>query len=148
MRKRKDIIKEVDDLVNYWKDKHELFHGGCMFAASEIARHLEELGIPYNIIVWAPRLKSIKTSTLSEIVYDGLCYHVGISVRVGNKNVVIGGEIKYTVMFGRGLARIKRQSTAKELRKVYRDGDWNQSWNTKYNRTFKKDLNKIFESNI
>lgn len=133
---KKELIKDINNIVFTHVVYHDLYHGGCCFSAGVIAQHLEEKKIPYKVICYKPSYN--KDKKLQSIAEKSECCHVTIEI----DGEQIGDE--YFTDDGYGLDEIQLDMSSQELFDVYENNAWNSHYDTSNNKVFKSDIDKVF----
>ena len=118
---RKILFKKINELCLYLDTEYNINNGGCCFVAACIAEQLEICKIPFTIIhydLWHCH------------------YAVRVSDRYLNRCEFRKKEITETL-----------NCTSKELFDIYNEGDWNESYQTRYNKTIKRLIRELFNEN-
>ena len=119
---RKILFKRINELCLCLDSKYNINRGGCCYVAACISEQLELYNIPFKIIH-----------------YDlwGCHYAVKVSDRYLNRCDYRKKEI----------TEVLEDYTSKDLFKLYCDGSWNDTYNTKHNSTVKRLIEQIFNEN-
>lgn len=86
---REDIInffdKSLTPTCDILDNKYNAFNGGCTYVSSLIAKHLEEKGINYDVIIYEhPTI--LHHNTPMEMAEDNDISHVLIHVKLGTRD--------------------------------------------------------------
>ena len=148
---KRSIIAEMDDVINRYVYEHELFYGGCCYAAYVLARYLTKLGISYDTTIFQYNeiINCRKFNTA--INGNGVC-HVAIRVYLDDNWVTIGSlesTYRYFRLSGNPYKeKHYRGIDPATILKGYRDGlrhaRWNWMYNTDNNSKLSRDIKRIY----
>ena len=151
--KTKDInnlIEELENKINYYRDYKRLFYGGCCYSAYLLAKGFEKLGIKYTILMYQNGY-NWNTNKFNRICTGDGCGHVAICVVHKHKKMIIGMDENYENRLirsldweGRWMTREYKKANSKDLLYIYRNNDWNERWNTRFNCVLARELKSIF----
>lgn len=155
---KNNIIQNIKSDISRLDKKYNINEGGCCFTASIIAKQLEKRNVPFKIIIIDTdvRIESIKELQTRFIFHEQLftrhsaCAHVSIAVKNENGRYVdlnemtdVQNDIKCGFF---GKAMIKGSSD--DLKYMYENNGWYFGYNTKYNVSVRKSIEKSFRKNI
>ena len=123
--------------------------GGCCYIASQIAMHLDRLGIEYKLIVYDefPRNSfgiNYEVTNMSKskqkshsVTGRSTCCHYCIYINGGGQINAgdISGLRKYTI----------HDVSYKNLKWIYKNGSWNNYYNTDNNKIIRGIINSFFK---
>ena len=148
MKNRTNKLNTLIETVDYWADNLYLFGGGCCFAAAEIAKIFERVGIRYDVVGFLYN-DSIGVHQFNNL--NGTCGlgHIAIRVRLNGKFVFIGDASRTAACFDMNGVEweqhVYRNVNSKDLEYMYKNNDWNTMWMTFLNKHFISSINKIFK---
>lgn len=144
------LARELDKLCEQLDDKYDINCGGCCYICWQIARHLERLGLKYNLVLYNESVKhedrinyEIKHMSKSNLAWDsvvdlGTCYHYCIQIR-GSRRINSGDYSKDLFKY------VIKDVTFKHIRWIYKNGSWNEFYNTKNNVAVRKLISEFFK---
>ena len=140
------LILELCEKINEYVYNHDLFAGGCCYAAYVLAKNLKQLGIEYKTIIYQYDDILNETNFNNAINGNGVS-HVAIEVRVGIKRYIIGdcsGIFRFFDYTGYRF-KIKKYTdiSPEEIIEGYRNNVWNHRYNRHLNGLLMRDINKI-----
>lgn len=139
-KERREYILNIDTVVKRWRDKSNLFAGGCCFSAGQIAKLLEKKKIRYKVVCWQVGDTEIK---LKNIIKHNDCAHVGIQVSLDGKRFIIGGDYySHWVTSVITYNRIKSKEIIEYDLLGVKIDTWNYEYNRQLNNRFINILNK------
>lgn len=139
MKNRTDKLNRLIDTVNFWSDNFNLFAGGCCFAAAEIAKVFEQVGIHYDVVgfLYSDSIGVRQFNCLNGT--DGIG-HIAIRVRLNGKYVFIGDASKTAAFFDINQIEweqhVYHNVNSKDLEYMYNNNSWNVMWQTFLNKHF------------
>ena len=144
--KKLALVNELCEKINKYVYGHNLFEGGCCYAAYVLAKNLKQLGIKYKTIIYQYDDILNETNFNNAINGDGVS-HVSIEVRIGSKRYTIGDCSGILRFFTRYEYDFKIQKytgiSPEEILKGYRNNEWNYIYNRHHNGPLMRDINKI-----
>ena len=140
------LVNELCKKINEYADDHNLFCGGCCYAAYVLAKNLKELGIEYKTVLYQYDDILNETNFNNAINGHGVS-HVAIEVEIGIMRYTIGdcsGVLRFFDYSGYKF-KIKKYTgiSPEEIIEGYRSHDWNDENNKHYNGPLMRDINKI-----
>lgn len=87
--KKLALVNELCERINKYVYGHNLFAGGCCYAAYVLAKNLKQLGIKYKTIIYQYDDILNETNFNNAINGNGVS-HVAIEVRIQSKRYTIG----------------------------------------------------------
>lgn len=137
----------LDMLCSYLDQLYDINSGGCCYVAYLIAAHLDKIGINYSLAIYNDSSKNIvnitqevvsmiKSNSYESVVGNQTCDHYCLSIVGGgyvNKGDVVGLK-KHLV---KGI-------TCKNIKWIYRNGFWNDQYDTNNNRNIKRLIDSFF----
>ena len=143
---RELLIQELNKKINEYVSNHNLFGGGCCYAAYVLAKNLKELGISYTTVMYQYKgiLHSRRFNTA--INGDGVA-HVAIEVTYRKTKFIIGETYGIYRFFACTGERYKvcryKNITPEMLLDGYKNNDWNWFWRTSKNGMLMRSINAI-----
>lgn len=144
---RRKLVQELNKLCDQLDDKYDINLGGCCYLSYLIAKYLEKLSIPYELIIvsseWKDKnyisleIDKKRIHYLSEhsITGDNTCSHYYIHLKyIGSINPS-NRRYSYT------LQNIKSSN----IKWVYDNGYWNDCYETRFNSTVGKIIKNFFK---
>lgn len=118
---RKTLFKEINKVCLYLDSKYDINNGGCCYVAACISKQLELYNIPFKVVH-----------------YDlwGCHYAIKVSDRYLNRCDYKKREITEILDY-----------TSQDLFEIYYNGDWNETYDTKYNSIVKDLIQEVFNEN-
>lgn len=140
---RKSFIKELNDKINEYVEKKNLFCGGCCYAAYLLAGVLEKTGIKYKVVLF--EAVNTLTKDFNQSINNGGfgVNHVAIQVRTGLFPSIIGDTSDYKRYHGRKIHRYD-DVTPHMLFQAYLGNTWNDLYETSNNSRLRKDIGRIY----
>lgn len=134
------LLKEINKACAEFHKCYQLNFGGCCFAASVIAKYLEKLNIEYYLVVTDFYNKNltcvnneIKNRKVNKLPHNSICglntcnhYYLYIPKYSININYDYSRE---NTIFVKGINH-------RDIAWIYKKGDWNESYDTSYNKKF------------
>ena len=144
--KKLTLVTELCGKIDEYVYNHDLFSGGCCYAAYVLAKNLKQLGIKYKTVLYQYDDILNETNFNNAINGHGVS-HVAIEVRVGFRKYIIGdcsGILRFFDWSGYRF-KIKKYTgiSPEEIMEGYRNNVWNHTYNTYYNGPLMRDINKI-----
>ena len=140
------LILELCEKINEYVYNHNLFEGGCCYAAYVLAKNLKQLGIEYKTIIYQYDDILNETNFNNAINGNGVS-HVAIEVRVGIKRYIIGdcSDIFRFFDYTGYRFKIKKYTdiSPEEIIEGYKNNVWNHRYNRHLNGPLMRDINKI-----
>jgi hypothetical protein len=118
---RKKLFTKLNQLCLELDNKYNINNGGCCYVAACIAEQLESFNIPF------------------EIVHYDICgchYAIKVSDRYINRSDYKKKEI-YEIL----------DYSSEEMFDIYYHGDWNNTYERKYNSIVHRKIKKLFNEN-
>ena len=118
---RKKLFTKLNQLCLELDNKYNINCGGCCYIAACIAEQLERFDIPF------------------EIVHYDICgchYAIKVSDRYINRSDYKKKEI-YEIL----------DYSSEEMFDIYYNGDWNSTYERKYNSIVHRKIKKLFDEN-
>lgn len=147
------LITIQEELIILCKFLHTTFrinYGGCCFIAEVIAKNLEKLNIPYKLIIFDGVKKDnikVKRSILNRnnknleldnsVVKEYTCNHY--TLQIGNK--IINTRMEDNDLYKCILTEIH----SKDIHWIYKQGHWNNRYDTTNNPYIRKIINNFFK---
>lgn len=140
---RKSFIKELNNKINEYVEKKNLFCGGCCYAAYLLADVLEKVGIKYRVVLFESG--NTLTKDFNKSINNGGfgVNHVAIQVRFGLFSFIIGDTSDYKGYRGREIHRYDNV-TPHMLLEAYQGNTWNDFYETSNNSRLRKDISRIY----
>ena len=144
--KKLALVNELCERINKYVYGHNLFAGGCCYAAYVLAKNLKQLGIESKTIIYQYDDILNETNFNNAINGNGVS-HVAIEVRVGFKRYIIGdcsGILRFFNWYGYKF-KIQKYTgiSPEEIIEGYRNNVWNDKYKTHHNGPLMRDINKI-----
>lgn len=143
-------IKELNEICKRLDDRYDINSGGCCYLAYLIAKHLDKLGIQYELKIFDSFYRDTRAineevrfkkcnNTSDSVVGPYSCNHYYIHIiNIGDVNDA------YDDFYDKQLFSITKIK-ATNIRWIYKLGNWNDCYNTKHNRYVSKIINKFFK---
>lgn len=143
------LVKNLNELCDVLVDKYCINYGGCCYVAYEIAKHLDRLGIKYDLCILNDfhldeeeinqevRSKN-RNYGIDSVSGDNTCCHYYIMIEGGgpvNRGNLCSKYYTYKV------TRINHRN----LNWLYRTSCWNSDYKTKNNKFVKKSISLHFK---
>ncbi len=144
----KNIVKRLNHLCKCLHDMYDINYGGCCYVAYIIAKHLDLLGIKYNLVVCDDLKRNekeinlevhnkVKNCNYKTSVVNCTCNHYCINIiGVGHIN---RGKCKYPHKYF-----IKNIDNA-HIKWIYNNGSWNERYDKKRNKIVSNMINNFFK---
>ena len=146
------IQKRINSLCEFLNETYSVNYGGCCFLAFLIARHLDKLGLKYNLVIYDYYIKDqtqIKHEVTSchrnkgfknSVTGDYACDHYCLQLR--GAGILNGCDYRYSSNYYRySIPDI----SYKNIRWIYRNSSWNDYYEVRHNKTIKNIVNKFFK---
>lgn len=139
-----DLKHSLDCLCDCLDKLYSINSGGCCYVAYLIACHLDKLKVKYDLVIYDDKRKN-KSYINSEVIHMYLpnsvtgkqtCVHYCISISGGG--VVNEGDVTYLKKY------VIRDITSRNLKWLYRNGNWNKMYNRDNNKYVKGMINSFF----
>lgn len=139
-----NLTYSLDCLCDCLNKLYSINSGGCCYVAYLIAHHLDRLNVKYNLIIYdyerkdEARINSeIKNRCLpNSVTGKRTCEHYCISISGGG--IVNRCDVIYLKKY------VVKDITNKNLKWLYRNGDWNPAYNRNNNKYVKGIINSFF----
>lgn len=145
-----NLVKKLNSLCNSIDQKYDINYGGCCYLSYLIAKHLEALNLEYDLIIFDSFSKN-KTSIINEVTNckRNRKFHHSVTGEFCSNHYCIrlkGAGIINGCEYGKkdGFYVIPNISY-KNIRWIYRGGDWNTRYETSNNKTVKKLVREFFK---
>ncbi len=142
------LVQSLNSLCKFLHDTYNVNYGGCCFLAYLIARHLDQLGLKYDLVIYDDHRKdrvSIEHEIFSchrnkslnnSVVGTHSCNHYCLQLKgAGVVNSDDEREYQYTIP---GVSY-------KNIRWIYRNGKWNSRYEVRHNKTIKNIVKEFFK---
>ena len=143
---RTNFINSLNNIINKYVSDHDLFNGGCCYSAYALAKVLAKAGINYRVKMFQYR-DVLRTNQFSTAINGSGVAHVAIAVRIGRTWKTIGSCDGIYNHFNCTGETYKVWSydniTPEQLLAGYEENEWNYMYDTEYNRSLVKDINRI-----
>ena len=149
MRELEYLLESINSLCKSLNYDYSINSGGCCYLSAIIAKHLDRLGIDYDLVIYddsTKRINDIRNEIFKHQVIDEItssvigeytCHHY--CLRIGRYGIINDtsrkGDYKYIIS----------NVSSKNIRWIYKNGDWNQWYDVKNNRTIRNKVNKFFK---
>jgi len=144
----RELVWELDQKINHYVDRFDLFSGGCCFSAYALAKNLKKLGVKYNVVLYQYD-EILNEKKFNKAINGEGVAHVAIEVDLGGLKWIIGncaGIYIYFHRFGYEYnIRSYKRINPMELLQAYRHNDWNPYYNRECNGPLMRDINAIVE---
>lgn len=144
-------LKHSLDKLCYCLDElYNINRGGCCYIAYLIARHLDKLGMAYDLTIYDYRGRDVldinhevtnmlkHTTSKSSVIKYGTCAHYCISLTGGG--YVNKGDVDGLNQY------IVKGVTCKNIGWIYQNGFWNKEYDTRNNKTVKGIIDSFFKN--
>lgn len=143
---RECLRRSLNSLCEFLDIEYKINGGGCCWIASEIARHLDELKIPYDLVIYdfknkdselisneVRNMRKNRKSSHSVAGYNS-CNHYCLYIHDCG---IINGDYS-------GNRYLIKDINYKNISWIYKKSCWNHCYDTTNNKTIKKILNLFF----
>lgn len=147
MSNRSQLREHLNELCKFLDNVYNINYGGCCIVASLIAQHLEKLQIPYSLIINDSEYKDTSSIT-NEVINRKInknrdesvtgcntCNHYFLRIEEGDINDLDEYDDCYEI----------KNVNYKHIRWIYRNGIWNDTYNTSNTRIVKDMINAFFK---
>ena len=139
-----DLKYSLDCLCSCLDKLYSINSGGCCYVAYLIACHLDKLRIKYDLVIYDYKRKDeacinskVQNMCLpNSVTGKRTCEHYCISISGGG--VVNEGDVTYLKKY------VVRNITSRNLKWLYRNGDWSEMYNRDDNEYVKGMINSFF----
>lgn len=142
------LYRSVNNLCEFLDTEYNINNGGCCFIAALLAKHLDHLKIPYNLVVYDDFGRDIESiqyevfvkvknsSYRNSVTGKSTCSHYCLYI-IGAGEVNSGNfsGYKYTI----------KDVCSSNIRWIYRCGKWNPCYDTANNNTIKSIVKSFFK---
>lgn len=143
------LRKNLNSLCKFLNETYHVNYGGCCFLASLIARHLDNLHIKYDLVIYDSYAKDrlrIENEVItcrknkglkSSVTGNYSCNHYCIQLRGAGviNDDDYSEEHRYTIP----------DVSFKNIRWIYRNGIWNDRYKVQHNETIKNIVKEFFK---
>lgn len=144
------LVNILNDLCNTLDQKYDINCGGCCYVASEIAKHLDKRHIKYSLCVLNDAYldrdainqevqnKCINSLECKSVSGNNTCVHYFINIE--NEGSINVGDFSddYLVYAITGI-------NYKNIKWLYRTGDWNPCYDIYNNRKIRRKIKLCFD---
>lgn len=146
-----NLLKNLNSLCKFLNETYCINQGGCCFVASLIAKHLDKLGIKYDLVIYDHYKKHEdlieyeivnchrNTSISSSVTGYCGCYHYCLRIKgagvVNENNSQEETEYQYIIS----------KISYKNIKWIYKNSKWNDSYDTKYNKVVRNIVKEFFK---
>lgn len=148
-----DLKCDLSELLNYLDSRYYINSGGCCYVALVLARELERLNIKYQLVIYndedinsrtrkLPIRRAIKNRDPYQTIGIGknVCAHYAIAT--SELGVLNPDDCDEDPCFKSiSLAAIN----SSDIEWIYKTGDWNRCYNTKFNEIVKDCIHLAFK---
>ena len=144
---RRKLIEELNILCNELDEKYGINSGGCCYLTYVIAKHLDRLNIPYELVIASSEWKDqsainieVKNKKIHyvfthSVTGENTCNHYFIHLKyVGSINY---DHRKYSYKIS--------DINYKNIKWIYKNGLWNDFYETRYNSVIGKIIKNFFK---
>ena len=144
--KKLTLVTELCGKIDEYVYNHDLFSGGCCYAAYVLAKNLKQLGIKYKTVLYQYNEILNETNFNNAINGKGVS-HVTIEVEIGIMRYTIGdcsGILNFFNWYGYKF-KIRKYTgiSPEEIIEGYRNNKWNDTYDRHHNGPLMRDINKI-----
>ena len=151
MRKlnRHNLLKNLNSLCKFLSETYYVNSGGCCYLASLIAKHLDRLGIKYDLVIYdscarnqihiehevsnCHKNKGLSNSVVGCYSCDHYCINLrGAGIINDDKD---SWEYQYYIP----------NISYKNIKWIYRNGIWNNRYGVEHNKTIKNIIKEFFK---
>lgn len=144
-----NLLKSLNVLCKFLDENYDVNCGGCCFLASVIAKHLDRLGLGYELVIY-DYYKRDQVSIEHEVInrhqnktlYRSVtgrhsCNHYCLNLKGAG---IINGdeEDDYHAYF-------IPEVSSKSIRWIYRNGSWNDHYEVRHNKTIRNIVKEFFK---
>lgn len=145
------LLTSLDALCRFLDDAYDVNSGGCCFLASIIAKHLDRIGLDYELVIYDSYLKDISSieyevinrhrnrSKEHSVTGPYCCNHYCIHLK--GAGIINSGCNEY----GDKYKYIIPDITFKNIRWIYKLGGWNECYEIRHNKTIKNIVKEFFK---
>lgn len=143
-----NLLTSLNALCDFLHEAYNVNLGGCCFLAAVIARHLDRLGIEYNLVIYDYYRKD-KTSIEHEVIschknstfYNSVtgkysCNHYCIQLKGAG---IINGDEECAYQY------VIPNVSYKNIRWIHRNSCWNSVYKVRHNKTIKNIVKEFFK---
>ena len=143
-----EIINAINKLCDNLDDAYYMNAGGCCYCASLIARELDALGIKYKLVIFDYQTigasplavrKDIKSRNRHSNFWDILFAGSHYAIMLSNGRILNPGY--FTSYPSMSICYVNHS----HIKWMYDNGDWNRTYETKYNSIIAKRVKQIFK---
>ena len=115
---KEEFIENLDGAMKVLHYRFHVFDGGCVYVAALLADGLEQLNIPFDVVIYEHPHEG-KNLTPEQLASQGDICHVAISVTIGRKSIELGGEIASQLMNEENVTKSIHHMSSQELMDIY-----------------------------
>lgn len=132
----RELTKELDIMISYYRHMINLFQGGCCFTAACICEELEKRNISYKIISFSSEWIVRRHKSIRTIANENNLGHVAVMI---GRTIIGGGD-------GFGFCTPEEQGcvSSSELLDIYNTNQWNSNYDKRHNRKLKREIKELF----
>lgn len=143
------LLKSLNTLCKFLDDTYDVNLGGCCFLAAVIAKHLDRLGLDYELVIYDYYKRdqaSIEHEVLSRHKNKTLfksvtgrhsCNHYCLNLK--GAGIINGDEDDYDHKF------FIPEVSHKSIRWIYKKSSWNDCYEVRHNKTIKNIVKEFFK---
>lgn len=146
-----NLISDFNRVINRYVAAHNLFSGGCCYAAYVLAKYLERLGVQYTVVMYQYS-QIIDVNDFTQAINGSGVAHVAIEVNVNGKSKIIGSVRGIKIFFRdegyeytvRRYESISPSMLLEGYTSKLLIGGWNHVYDRSYNPVLNSELFNIF----
>lgn len=142
---KEEFIENLDGAMKVLHYRFHVFDGGCVYVAALLADGLEQLNIPFDVVIYEHPHKG-KNLTPEQLASQGDICHVAISVNIGRKSIELGGEIASQLMNEENVNKSIHHMSSQELMDIYDNYEWNGEYDIQDNDNVKNEIELDFQA--
>ena len=141
---KEEFIENLDGAMKVLHYRFHVFDGGCVYVAALLADGLEQLNIPFDVVIYEHPHEG-KNLTPEQLASQGDICHVAISVTIGRKSIELGGEIASQLMDEENVTKSIHHMSSQELMDIYDNYEWNGEYDIQDNDNVKNEIELDFQ---
>lgn len=149
------LQRELNSLCNFLDEVYEINYGGCCFLASEISKHLDILGLSYDLVIYnseerdqlsiEQEIKNCRSNKSREQSITGRnsCNHYCLQLQ--GSRLINSADYEVEYEDGDSYKYVISKISHKNINWIYKRGGWNDDYNVSHNKTIKNIVKEFFK---
>jgi hypothetical protein len=147
----KRLIKKLNKLCKELNEEYDVNFGGCCWLTAEIAQHLQQLEVPFDLCIASDEEKNesaIREEVQSQTINEWEDSNSVCGLNTANHyylHIADIGTINCSGHFLEYYQYTLPNVTSDQIRWIYKTGDWNETYNIHHNIKITRILNSFFK---